>query len=71
MRVMRLKEVSEIVGLGRSSIYKQMTAGTFPRQASLFGSSVGWSSKEIEAWVQARFAERDEQAMCSSDTSTH
>lgn len=62
-KVARLKRVSELTGLGRSSIYNRMDSRspyydpTFPRSfplGSTTGSAVGWSEEEIHAWVAAQ-----------------
>lgn len=60
MRIMRLKEVMETTGLGRSSIYKYAQEGSFPKPVSLGGRSSGWVSDEIEEWVVEQIALRDE-----------
>ncbi|WP_308810708.1 AlpA family phage regulatory protein [Photobacterium iliopiscarium] len=39
---MRLKEVTNICGLGRLSIYKFMKEGRFPKSVSLGGRAVAW-----------------------------
>ncbi|WP_290525746.1 AlpA family transcriptional regulator [Alcanivorax sp.] len=60
MRIMRLKEVMETTGLGRSSIYKYAQEGSFPKPVSLGGRSSGWVSDEVEEWVVEKIAIRDE-----------
>jgi len=70
MRFMKLDEVTRTVGLGRSSVYKQMAAGTFPRSVCLGGRSVAWVSDEIDAWMQTRIDERDGEGLHVPDTST-
>ncbi len=62
MKIIRLAAVKEATGLGRSSIYKFMDEGTFPKSIRLTGKSVGWIDQEIEAWVQERIAERDKKS---------
>ncbi|USR37840.1 AlpA family phage regulatory protein [Ectopseudomonas hydrolytica] len=52
-RVMRLKEVMFVSGLGRSSIYNYIAAGKFPKSRPLGGGIVGWDSVEIQRWVDA------------------
>lgn len=60
MKIIRLKNVLEQTGLGRSTLYKLVAAGAFPAQVSLGNSrSVGWVAEEVECWVQARIDERD------------
>lgn len=38
----------------RSSIYQMMPGGRFPRARSIGARAVGWSSEEIQRWVDAR-----------------
>ncbi|MCO6060387.1 AlpA family transcriptional regulator [Pseudomonas sp. MOB-449] len=52
-RIMRLKEVMHVSGLGRSSIYNYMAAGKFPKSRPLGGGIVGWDSAEVQRWVDA------------------
>lgn len=59
MHFMRLPDVMKDTGLGRSSIYKQISEGTFPKPVNLGGRSVAWVSDEVESWVIDRIAERD------------
>ncbi len=67
MRIMRLKEVIDTTGLARSTIYKYIGDGIFPRPVSLAPSGidapntrgVGWVESEVEDWILARIEERD------------
>lgn len=52
----------DCTGLGRSSIYKQISNGKFPKSVSLGDRAVGWVDSEIEEWILSRIAERDEAA---------
>ncbi|AAZ28587.1 AlpA family transcriptional regulator [Colwellia psychrerythraea] len=51
MRLIRLKEVMSISGLGRSSIYKFMEEGRFPMSISLGERAIAWEVSEVEEWV--------------------
>lgn len=52
VRIMRLKQVAEMVGLGRSSIYRKIQEGTFPSPIKLGGARAsGWLSTEVVAWI--------------------
>lgn len=62
MRIMRLNEVMSVTGFQRSSVYKYMAHGTFPKAAPLGDRAVGWVSTEIEDWIKARIAERDQRS---------
>lgn len=53
-RLVRLKEVQYRVGLGRSTIYRWMAEGKFPRPVQLGGYTVAWSQEDIDAWICER-----------------
>ena len=59
MRIIRLKEVIDSTGLARSTIYKYIAEGTFPKPVSLGERCVGWVESEIHNWILARIEERD------------
>ena len=50
-RLIRLPEVQHRVGLGRSTIYRWMAEGKFPRPVQLGGYSVAWQELEVEEWI--------------------
>lgn len=60
MRIMRLKEVMDLTGLARSTIYKYIDAETFPKPISLGGRSVGWVDEEVQEWILELIAKRDD-----------
>ncbi|HHX8289300.1 TPA: AlpA family transcriptional regulator [Vibrio diabolicus] len=60
MRLIRLKEVMHICALGRSSIYKFMEEGRFPKSVSLGDRAVAWVESEVEEWIEKKLAERGE-----------
>jgi prophage regulatory protein len=53
-RLVRLPEVQRRVGLGRSTIYRWMAEGKFPRPVQLGGYAVAWAEDEVENWIAAR-----------------
>ena len=53
-RLIRLPEVQHRVGLGRSTIYRWMSEGKFPKPVQLGGYAVAWAEDEIEQWVAAK-----------------
>ena len=59
MRLIRLKEVMALTGLGRASIYNFMDENKFPKSVSLGGRAVAWVESEIEGWILAKIEERD------------
>lgn len=52
-RLIRLREVQHRVGLGRSTIYRWMSEGRFPKSVQLGGHAVAWVEAEVEAWIAA------------------
>jgi len=48
--LMRLKDVSKLVGLSRSSIYKRVADGTFPHAVRVSERSVRWRVQDILDW---------------------
>lgn len=60
MRIIRLKEVIDITGLARSTVYKYVADGLFPKPVSLGDRAVGWVESEVQEWILARIAQRDE-----------
>lgn len=61
MRILRLAEVREKTGLTKSTIYKYVGLGMFPRPISLGGRSVGWIDSEVHEWLLEKQVDRDMQ----------
>lgn len=53
-RYIRRTEVEKITGLSRSTIYRLMEAGEFPRQIRLTTKAVAWAEGEILNWLASR-----------------
>ena len=53
-RLLRRREVEEITGLSRSTIYRLMDAGEFPQAKSIGPNCVRWLLSEIIAWMESR-----------------
>ncbi|MBA1278401.1 AlpA family phage regulatory protein [Stutzerimonas stutzeri] len=58
MKVLRLSAVILTTGLARSTIYKLIGLGEFPRPVPLTGRCVGWIECEVNAWIRSRIEER-------------
>ena len=68
-RFIRLNEVMSRTGYGRTSIYRKMKDGSFPKSLKLGGptkdpsifdsSAVGWIEDEVDQWVEDRIEDRD------------
>lgn len=59
MRIIRLRDVMSSTGLARSTIYKYIVEGTFPKSVSLGDRSVGWVEGEVHDWILSRIEARD------------
>ena len=68
-RFIRLPEVLSRTGFGRTSIYRKMEDGDFPKSVKLGGPpkdpsvfdsrAVAWIEDEVEQWIESRIEERD------------
>ena len=47
---LRLPQVKEITSLSKSSIYRMMDEGDFPKQIALGARSVVWVRAQVEDW---------------------
>jgi len=54
LKMLRLPEVMDKVGLKTSTIYDMMAEGTFPRARLITGRAVGWFEHEIDGWLLSR-----------------
>lgn len=53
-RLLRRRQVEEITGLSRSSIYRLMRKGEFPSPVRVGPSAVRWKASDISAWLESR-----------------
>ena len=58
-RFLRLPQVTERVGLGKTMIYKKMREQTFPQKYKPGGAASRWSEREVTEWMDARRVERE------------
>lgn len=50
----RMPELVRITGKGRSTLYADIKAGTFPRPVRLGIQSVAWRKSDIDRWIADR-----------------
>ena len=50
-RLLRVAEVLERVGFGRSQLYRKISAGTFPQPVKIGEKSIRFLESDVEAWV--------------------
>ena len=68
-RFIRLPEVLSRTGYGRTSIYRKMEDGTFPKSVKLGGPledpnafdcrAIAWIEEEVDQWMESMIEERD------------
>jgi prophage regulatory protein len=56
--IIRLPLMLEMIGVSRTTIYRMMDKGEFPKQVKLGRNSrsMGWKAKDFEKWVETREA---------------
>lgn len=50
-KILRMRTVLERSGLSRSTIYRKMQEGTFPRKVKLSEHCCGWRESELNRWI--------------------
>ncbi len=68
-RFIRLPEVLSRTGYGRTTIYRKMEDGSFPRSVKLGGPpkdpnafdsrAIAWIEDEVDQWIDSRIEDRD------------
>ncbi len=53
-RLVRMKELSSIVGYKPWSIYRLIRLGNFPRPVKLGQRAVAWRESDISDWIDSR-----------------
>lgn len=51
-RILRLIAVLDRTGLSRSTLYRKMQAGTFPKNMQISTRCAGWRESAVEAWMR-------------------
>ena len=55
-RFIRLPQVVEMTVLAKSTIYKWIRLGEFPKQIQLGGKSVVWNERDVIDWMNQQIA---------------
>ena len=53
-RLLRRRQVEEFTGMSRSSIYRLMQNGEFPRPVKVGCAAVRWRASDITVWMDSR-----------------
>lgn len=52
MNLISMKQVKVITGKSRSTIWRWIRAGTFPKPRQVGTRDIGWLQSEVEEWVE-------------------
>jgi prophage regulatory protein len=58
IRILRLAQVLDATGLGKTKIYELQSKGSFPMRVQITAHSVGWIEEEVQTWLGQRVAAR-------------
>lgn len=53
VKILRLQIVSQRASLSRSTIYRKVAEGTFPKPVKLSSRAIGWKAEDIDAWINS------------------
>lgn len=51
-RILRISAVLEQTGLSRSTLYRKMEAGTFPKSLRISTRCAGWRQSAVNDWLR-------------------
>jgi prophage regulatory protein len=54
MKILKLKEIVQLTGLSRVTIWRMEQRGEFPQKISLSPNRVGWIDSEVFDWIRSR-----------------
>ena len=57
-RLLRIREVLQLCGLSRATLYREIKLHAFPAPVKLSARSVGWLQEDVAQWLEARIAQR-------------
>lgn len=54
LRLLRLPELLHLLGLGKSTFYKMVREGHFPKPICIGSRRVGWPRRVVVRWIKQR-----------------
>lgn len=51
-RILRITAVLERTGLTRSTLYRKVQQGTFPKQLAISARCTGWRESDVAEWMR-------------------
>jgi prophage regulatory protein len=61
-RIIRLRTVLDRTGLSRTTLYRKIGEGTFPRQVTISIHGTGWYESAVNRWIANPVAYREDRA---------
>jgi prophage regulatory protein len=61
-RIIRLKTVLTRTGLSRSTLYRKIAEGSFPKQVAISVHGTGWHESAVDRWIANPAAYREDRA---------
>ncbi len=58
-RLLRIRQVAEMVGLSPRQVYRMISGGQFPSQRRLSHKVSVWSATEVSDWIAKRWADAE------------
>ncbi|WP_082833092.1 AlpA family phage regulatory protein [Geobacter anodireducens] len=52
-RMIRLPEILNLTGVSRSTIWRWIKAGNFPRPVRMSPGTIGWRSSDVLGWIDS------------------
>ena len=59
MKLLRMAQVCELVGVSRATIYRWIASGSFPVPLKIGPAAVRWRLDDIEKWVSGHYEHGD------------
>jgi len=56
-RLLRLPQVIDRTGLGKTKLYELQKDGLFPMRIKITAHAVAWIEQEVETWIAGKVAE--------------
>ncbi|MBO9432352.1 AlpA family transcriptional regulator [Sulfitobacter sp. R18_1] len=53
-KILRCRDVQEVTGLSRSTIYRMMDRNDFPKATKLGVRAIGWRQSVVADWIEGR-----------------
>ena len=57
-RLLRIREVLQLCGLSRATLYREIKLHSFPAPVKLSARSVGWLQDDVVRWLESRIEQR-------------